>query len=249
MHVAKVWGEAEPRPRIVLWQGQDLDESHRHHSHLAAISPFHTIDPVAADGPLRDLVRRSIDHWTAMGTGQWTGWSVPWAAMIWARCNYASAAVTLLRVWQDVFTNEGGQSLHDADSPGFSSWIHGPFFDWPETERQVDKMQMDASMGALQAMCEIFVQQRGDTLHILPSLPKQWQTFSFEGVLCEGAFLVSAWVEEGILVRVTVLSKVGGPLRVAFPSPLYHRGSSAHVSSLETAAGERLEFVLEQPPQ
>lgn len=242
MPLAKVWGESEPRPRIVIWEGQDLDESHRHHSHLAAISPFHMMDPLR-ETEARDLVRRSIEHWAAMGPGRWAGWSVPWAAMIWARCNYASASVTLLRVWEDVFTNSGGQTLHDADSPGFSSWIHGPFFDWPETTRQTDKMQMDAAMGALQAICEIFVQQRGDVLHVLPSLPKQWKEFSFEGILCEGAFLVSATVSGGVLRSVRIISQKGGALRVAFPSSLRRGDQVASSFELLTAPGETMDFL------
>ena len=31
--------------RIALWEGMDLVESHRHHSHLGGIWPFVTIDP------------------------------------------------------------------------------------------------------------------------------------------------------------------------------------------------------------
>ena len=32
-------------PEIALWENQPLEYSHRHHSHLAAIAPFNTIDP------------------------------------------------------------------------------------------------------------------------------------------------------------------------------------------------------------
>ena len=243
MKVAKVWGESELRPRIVLWEGQDLTESHRHHSHLAGIYPFCTIDPENIE--VRDLVKRSIEHWSAMGTGQWVGWSMPWAAILWARCGYASAAVSLLRIWEDVFTNEGGGTLHNADSPGYSSWLHGPFFDGLEDKRIDDQMQMDAGFGVLQAIVEIFVQQRGETLHVLPSLPKQWRDFEFDGILCEGAFLLGATVSNGELREVRIQSQHGGPLDIAFPCKLTHEGNNTHRHSCSTRPGDR--FVFSHP--
>lgn len=240
MPLARVWGVEQPQPRIVLWHGQDLTESHRHHSHLAGISPFHTLDAEAAAS--RELVRRSMEHWSAMGPGQWVGWSMPWAAMIWARCNYASAAVTVLRIWDEVFTNEGDQTLHNADSPGYSSWIHGPFFDWPETRRNNDQMQMDAGFGVMQALVEIFVQQRGDALHVLPSLPKQWRDFSFDGVLCEGAFLAGATVKDHRLREVRITSRHGGPLHLVLPCPMVCQGRVDTRFTLFTNPGGQLVF-------
>lgn len=240
MPLAKVWGEDTLRPRIVLWEGQDLPESHRHHSHLAGIYPFCTIDPEQTE--TRDLVRRSIEHWSATGPGQWVGWSLPWAAIIWARCNHASATVSILRIWEDVFTNQGGGTLHNADSPGYSSWVHSPFFDWPETARDHDQMQMDAAFGVLQAIVEIFVQQRGCWLHILPSLPKQWRQFSFDGILCEGAFLAGATVEESSVREVRITSTRGGRLRLKFTEPMNREQWTDVCFDVATSKGEVLIF-------
>lgn len=204
--------------RIALWQGQDLTQSHRHHSHLAAIYPFCTISPLLEEH--REIVKRSMEHWVTLGAGNWTGWSLPWAAALWARCDQASAAITLLRIWEEVFTNSGGQTLHNADTPGYSNWIHGPFLEKSMTERQWDQMQMDAGFGALQAIMEILVQQRGETLHILPSLPKQWSDFQFDGILTEGAFLVGATVSARKIRQIRIHSKCGGTIRLAGYKPM-----------------------------
>ena len=241
MDVAKVWGSDTLLPRIVLWEGQDLTESHRHHSHLAGVYPFCTIDPEAPE--FRELVKRSMDHWATMGPGQWTGWSMPWAAILWARCNEASGAVSVLRIWEDIFTNCGGGTLHNADSPGYSAWIHGPFLDPEEAERNWDQMQMDAGFGAVQALVEIFVQQRGEVLHVLPSLPKQWRDFSFEGILCEGAFLVDATVRAHSLREVRVRSLRGAPLDIALPSVLACDGNISKRFARQTRPGEVLVFT------
>src|SRR5207249_1460289 len=108
----------EQSRRIGVWQGQDLDESHRHHAHLAAIYPFCTIDP--ADPTHAQLVRNTIDHWVRRGAGAWTGWCIPWAAILCARCNLPDAAVLWLHWWKELFTNEGHGTLHDAAYPGFT---------------------------------------------------------------------------------------------------------------------------------
>jgi alpha-L-fucosidase 2 len=57
----------EEGPHIGLWQGQDLDVSHRHHSHLAAIFPFRTVDPF--DPAHEAVVRQSLRHWLRAGSG------------------------------------------------------------------------------------------------------------------------------------------------------------------------------------
>ena len=47
--------------RIALWDGTDLEESHRHHSHLAGITPFDIFD---FDDPFWwEVIRRSIRHY------------------------------------------------------------------------------------------------------------------------------------------------------------------------------------------
>lgn len=190
--------------RIALWQGMDLIESHRHHSHLGAIYPFRTVDP--ADPAHASVVRSSLDWWTRQGPGMWSGWCLPWAAILNARCNRPDAAVAWLTWWREVFTNIGGGTLHDADLPGASLLYGG---------KAQEIMQMDAAMGALIAIQELLVQVRGDDICIMPAgIPRRWRRLRFDGMLTEGAFLVGATVAGGRVVEVRVESKAGGPLRL-----------------------------------
>ena len=57
---------------IQLFEGQPLVESHRHHSHLAGLYPFDTID--LDDPTTARVVCESHETWVASGTGNWTGW-------------------------------------------------------------------------------------------------------------------------------------------------------------------------------
>ncbi|MBN8523788.1 MAG: hypothetical protein J0M02_00290 [Planctomycetes bacterium] len=196
--------------RIALWQGRDLECSHRHHSHLAGIWPFKTIDPVAE----REVVEASLKHWTRHGAGAWSGWCIPWAAVLCARCGAADAAVAWLHWWQAAFTNCGHGTLHDGVEAGLTA-LSGPWPLRPQASRDGELMQLDAAMGVLWAVCELLVQDRDDHLAILPSVPEAWADASFDGIRTPGAFLVGATVRRRRVDEVRVLSTTGGELAIA----------------------------------
>jgi hypothetical protein len=199
--------------RIGLWEGQDLAQSHRHHSHLGGIYPFATLDPFAPEH--RDVVRESLRHWQFTGAGRWTGWCLPWAAILCARCNLADAAVAWLHWWHDVFTNVGDGTLHDSDFDG-AGGLHAPM---PRPEI----MQMDAGMGAVTAIAELLVQCRADAIHVVAALPRRWRDLKFDGIRTEGAFLVGATVEAGKIRQVRVTSLAGGEARLMVAGQLRRR--------------------------
>ena len=237
-------GDQPGKSRIALWQGQDLAESHRHHSHLGSLYPFCTVDPF--DPAHHDVVARSLAHWNALGAGQWTGWCIPWAAILCARCGLVDAAVIWLRFWRANFTNTGHGTLHNADVSGVTAWADGalgtPDFTKPADFREV--MQMDAGMGAVIAVTELLVQNRADGLHVLPRLPKHWRELTFDGIRTEGAFLVGATVEDGRVAEIRVHSTVGGPLTlvhgIAGAWTLNGRKRTGNRLVCRTRAGETL---------
>jgi len=235
-----------PQPgaqRIGLWDGQDLGVSHRHHSHLAALYPFCTIDPHAPER--RAIVAHTLAHWTAMGAGQWTGWCVPWASAICARCGLPDAAVAWLHWWYDVYTNYGGGTTHNADCAGCTSWDDGSLWqpEFRKTEPFPEIMQMDAGMGALTAVLELLVQCRNDEIHVVPRLPSRWHTLRFDGVRAEGAFIVGATVNQHHVQEVRVTSEAGGPLVLVHGMPACTINGKRHDGprlALATRAGQRL---------
>jgi hypothetical protein len=205
---------ADSKRRIALWEGQDLEESHRHHSHLAAITPFRTLDPF--DPAHREVVAQSLLHWVRKGAGQWSGWCLPWASTICARGDMADAAVAWLRWWREVYVNAGRAPLHNADFAGCAALANVP----PLHPRSMDKdgeiMQCDAAMGALSALMEILVQRRGAVVYVVPSLPQRWRDFEFDGLRVEGGLRVGATVAGGRVREIRLLSSAGGPVHLAW---------------------------------
>jgi len=187
--------------RIGLWQDRDLPESHRHHSHLAAIHPFRTIDP--ADPQHAAIIQESLAWWVLQGPGAWSGWSLPWAASINIRCGRADAAVAWMHWWHHGFTNVGGGTLHDADMPGVSR-LHS---DEPEI------MQMDAAMGMLSAIADLLVQSVGAEIRLFPGgLPRRWRYASFDRIRVDGGFLIGATVADATVSEVRVTATVAGAI-------------------------------------
>ena len=198
--------------QIALWRGTVLEESHRHHSHLAGITPFDTLD--LDDGRWRGVVEASLRQWIRLGPGLWSGWCVPWASMIHTRAGNADAAELWLEIWQRLFTNEGQGTLHDVDFAGFSLMGRGPTDNRPK-EREV--MQIEAGMSCVAAIQEMLLHVRGGVNRLFAGAPRSWQKVGFEGMRTEGAFLVSARRADGRVRRVGVKSLVGGVFRLENP--------------------------------
>lgn len=233
-------------PRIALWKGQDLVGSHRHHSHLASLYPFCTVDP--KDPAHRDVVNTSLRNWTFKGPGAWSGWCVPWASTIWSRMNQPEAAVEWLYFWKRVYTNEGRGTLHNAAFPGTSLIADAGWAKAPADRPNREIMQMDAGFGALTAVFELLLQQRGDVLHVLPAIHRDWKEFSFDNLRAEGAFLVSAKVEGGKTGEIRVKSLAGGPLKLAhgLGETFTVNGQPGNGAVFQKEFGKNEEVVLRQ---
>ena len=211
--------------QIWLWEGQPLSESHRHHSHLAGLYPFDIYDLNAspegphaeqphrsASGPAvsapeqRALVMASIGKLTDMGMGRWTGWCMPWASILFGRIGNGEMADLILGLYRRVFMNHGYASTHDAQFPGFTVMAGRP---------QI--MQIEACLAASAAVMEMLVHVSRGVMSIFPAVPARWKDASFEGIRTEGAFLVSAWREDGLTKKIGIMSEAGAELVLRNP--------------------------------
>lgn len=230
-----------PGPEILLWEGQPLAESHRHHSHLAGIYPFDLFDPRRSEADAT-LVRNSLRRWTRMGQGMWTGWCLPWAAILHARAGNGEMAALTLETFRRAFMGPGYASTHDAVFPGYTVMDGRPSI-----------MQVEAALGAAAAVLEMLCHTAGGVLRVFPALPRSWEEASFRHIRTEGAFLVDAILEGGQVSEVQILSECGQTLHLANPwgssSILASREGkgptrySGRVVEIPTAAGERLKLI------
>ena len=77
-------------------------------------------------------------------------------------------------------------------------------------------MQMDAIMGAVNAIQEMLLHTVRGTMCVFPAIPRAWRkSASFEAMRAEGAFLVSAEMKEGRYTKVEIFSEKGAELKLA----------------------------------
>lgn len=184
---------------IALFEGRGFPCSHRHHSHMAGLYPFNTIDVKAN----RSIVNRTYRTWILHGTGAWSGWCIPWASILHTHAGNADAAVQMIHNWERFFTNPGHGSRHDPYVPGFS--ILGRWYNMgkegvaeaPFTEI----MQMDGQCAAVTAIMELMVHDVHGELVLFAGCPDDWTDVSFENIRIHGGRKISARRKDGVITQ------------------------------------------------
>ncbi|MBQ2987962.1 MAG: glycoside hydrolase family 95 protein [Clostridia bacterium] len=138
-----------------------------------------------------------------------TGWSTAHKLNAWARLKNGKRAYDLLRMLLGKCTMP---NLWDS---------HPPF-------------QIDGNFGGTAGIAEMLVQSHEGYIHLLPALPEEWKNGSFTGLTARGGFTVSAKWRDGRVIRMEIVSAVGGHLKLL---------ANSHFIECETEKGQRLTFV------
>lgn len=201
---------------LMIFEGVGLKQSHRHHSHLAGLYPFDVLD--TADPTVDEAVRRALFRWIEMGTGWWSGWCVPWAAILHVHAGNPDRAVDLLQAWETYFTNAGHASRHDIYRPGFSDMVR-TF--WDSCSGRLNNvpgqeiMQMDGACGAAAAVLELFVHDVGGRTEFFRGCPESWGNVSFSDIRLADGTVVSKTREGETPARMTE------PVRAVSVPPIF----------------------------
>lgn len=180
------------------------DDHHRHISHLYGLFPSNQISPYRTP----ELFAASRNTLLQRGDVS-TGWSMGWKVNWWAKMQDGNHAFKLIR---DQLTPvginpEGGgtyTNLFDA---------HPPF-------------QIDGNFGCTSGIAEMLVQSSDGAVHLLPALPDALPDGRVTGLKARGGFEVVEMVWKAHqLVKVVILSQLGGNLRLRSPIALTRNGS------------------------
>ena len=206
------------------------DRSHRHPMHLFPIFPGGdlNVEGSAAD---RKLIEESIRNWIFRGTGEWTGWSFPYASLIASRVRRANQALNELQIYRQAFIWPNGFHVNgDYHGYGYSTHEYQPF-------------TMEAECAFTAAVNGMLLQSWGGKIRIFPSLPDAWKTVSFRHLRAQGGFLVSAQRVNGEIISASIESPRGGEAKVVFPLGYVEPGQAYTVKTFHLQPGGRIQIL------
>jgi alpha-L-fucosidase 2 len=222
--------------RLLVSENTPLSHSHRHFSHLMAIHPLGllTIDGTEEE---RDLIRGSLREIRVKGTGEWTGWSYPWMSLIASRAGLGNTAWQMLDVYCNSFISPNTfQTNGDPRLFGLSQWDYEP-------------MTLEAGFGAAAAVMEMLLQSYNGCIRLFPSIPDRWHDAYFRDLRAEGAFVVTAKLENDRVRFVRIRSEKGGSCKVKNPftgrkaeMARFAAGGSELTGKLKVLSGDVLSF-------
>jgi len=181
--------------RVLEWYGERVEReiNHRHISHMYALHPDNAITPEKTPD-LAKACERSLE----MRTDEGTGWSLAWKANCYARLWQGDHAFKLIKR-QLVPMSGTDFNYHHGGTYGNLFCAHPPF-------------QIDGNFGAMSAIAEMLLQSDGDTVHIIPAIPKEWQNISVKGLCAKGNRVVDICIKDGKLTYCKI--KGGAPQRI-----------------------------------
>ena len=183
---------------LTIAPGQNLEDSHRHHSPYMAIYPMCLLN--VDDDKDKEIIEKSLRHIEEKGTSQWCGYSFSWMACIYARAKQADKAVKQLQIFASNFCSPNSFHLNGDQKGGqYSSFTYRPF-------------TLEGNFAFAQGVHELLLQSRNGYIEIFPAVPGNWKDVSFKTLRTEGAFLVSAKRAGGVVIEVTITAEQGGRL-------------------------------------
>ncbi|WP_299668384.1 glycoside hydrolase family 95 protein [uncultured Polaribacter sp.] len=177
--------------RLLEW-AEELEEAmpgHRHISHLYALHPSNQISKSKTPA-LFEAAKKTIAGRLAKGGGH-TGWSRAWIINFYARLLEGDKA------YENVLALQRKSTL-----PNLLD-VHPPF-------------QIDGNFGVVSGITEMLLQSHNGEVHVLPALPKAWNSGHIQGILAKKGFEIDIKWEKGQLESLVIHSKLGNVLKFRY---------------------------------
>ena len=135
-----------------------------------------------------------------------TGWSTGWRISLWARLHRADKSYSMIRKLLN-YVHPGNYN-NPKNRPSGGTYpnlfdAHPPF-------------QIDGNFGGTAGICEMLMQCDGETMHLLPALPKEWPAGEIKGIKARGNYEINLVWNNGKVSKASITSKNAGNLTVKY---------------------------------
>ena len=176
-------------------------KSHRHFSHMMSIYPL-TLFTMDQGEEVSDLMKKSVNNLSKVGSDWWTGYSFSWLGNLQAQIKDGEGAAKTLRIFAENFclpnTFHVNGEQHDR---GYSKFKYRPF-------------TLEGNFAFASGIQEMLIQSHTGVVEIFPAIPADWKDVSFGKLRTEGAFLVSAEKKDGKIIKLMITSEKGGTIKI-----------------------------------
>lgn len=196
--------DIDPISGFTYARGKPYNESHRHFSHLIAFHPLGLVDMSKGDKD-RQIIKNTIATLDKTGPDWWCGYSYSWLGNIKARAFDGEGAAEALKIFSTDFCLKNSFHVNgDQSGTGKSKFTYRPF-------------TLEGNFAFAAGIQEMLIQSHTGVIRLFPAIPAGWKNISFTTLRTEGAFLVSAKIENGEIGSVKILSEKGGVLKIMNP--------------------------------